>query len=150
IKGAFLMAAAWFSRFLRGLISPSKKIATREGRRTPRCRPFGFRPMVEMLEDRTLPSTIYAIGNGGTQLITIDSVMGTATLGPQLNFQNLPNANARCDAFTPNGTLYTIVSDSSGQQLATINLINGLVTPVGSPNLISAPFYGLASDPNGN
>jgi RHS repeat-associated protein len=56
------MAAPWFARFLAAFTNPFKNSAKRSRRRAQRPRFRGFRPMVEMLEDRTLLSTVNYIG----------------------------------------------------------------------------------------
>ena len=73
-------------------------------------------------------ATIYCTGEDGTTLITVDTVTGAATtIGPS-GFSQTWAA-----AFTPDGTLWTIVNGFTNGQLATFNTGTGAATPVGTP-----------------
>ncbi|MBI5675004.1 MAG: carboxypeptidase regulatory-like domain-containing protein [Nitrospirae bacterium] len=75
--------------------------------------------------------TIYATGNDGTSLITIDSGSGVATV-----IGSTGTVETFATAFSPNGTLYTatnVRSDGSNSYLGYFDLATGAVTTVGGP-----------------
>ena len=72
-------------------------------------------------------ATIYSTGNDGTDLIRIDTNTGTATLIGSSGYSDTYAA-----AFTPDGTLWTIVNGFTDGQLARFNLATGAATPVGT------------------
>jgi len=73
-------------------------------------------------------ATIFSSGNDGTTLITIDTTTGVAaTIGSSGFIETWPTA------FTPDGTLWTIVDGFTNGQLATFNMGTGTATPVGTP-----------------
>lgn len=72
-------------------------------------------------------ATIYSTGNDGTALITIDTNTGSGTLVGPSGF-----AETYAAAFTPDGTLWTIINGFANGQLATFNLTTGAATPVGT------------------
>ena len=73
-------------------------------------------------------ATIYSTGNDGTTLISIDTNTGAATLVGLSGYTDTYAA-----AFTPNGTLWTIINGGTNGQLARFNLMTGAATPVGTP-----------------
>ncbi len=72
-------------------------------------------------------ATIYSTGNDGTALITIDTITGSGALVGSSGF-----AYTYAAAFTPDGTLWTIINGFTNGQLATFNLTTGAATPVGT------------------
>ncbi len=73
-------------------------------------------------------ATIYSTGDNGNTLITIDTTTGAATLVGALGVGFVGYAAA----FTPDGTLWTMMYPSNAQ-LATVDILTGLATPVGTP-----------------
>ena len=70
---------------------------------------------------------MYATGNHGLALITIDLDTGSATTIGSTGYESTYGT-----AFTPDGTLWTIVDvfDLSSAQLARFDLASGAATPV--------------------
>lgn len=89
-------------------------------------------------------ATIYCTGENGTTLISVDTVTGVATtIGPS------GYSATYAAAFTPDGTLWTIVNGSTDGQLATFSLSTGAATPVGTP-MGTTDVICLESDIAGN
>jgi hypothetical protein len=70
--------------------------------------------------------TIYSSGNDGTNLVTINTATGTGTVIGSFGYTATYGT-----AFSPDGTLYTLVDSYVSGQLATVNLTTGAATPVG-------------------
>lgn len=112
-----------------------------------------FRPLVEQVEDRTMPSTIFTTGDNYQSLIAIDTSTGLTTQVALLGLGQGQFAGAV--AFTPDGTLWTVVTTSPGQSpiayLATVNVHTGAINNVvGQGSAVTAPILGLQSDAAGN
>jgi hypothetical protein len=86
---------------------------------------------------------IYITGNNGTSLFVINSSNGASTFVGNFGFSVFG------DAFRPDGTLYAMIdSGSSGSQLATVNILTGAATPIGSATGVSS-LDAIAFTPNG-
>ena len=79
--------------------------------------------------------TIFSTGQDGTKLLAINSQTGVATVVGALGVLGAVGLT-----FSPNGTLYTVAnsyppgsSNTTLEQLATINLLTGQATLIGSP-----------------
>lgn len=96
--------------------------------------------------DKGGPSQLYATGNNGSSLISIDQTTGVATtVGP------LGYTHAFATAFTPDGKLWTIVNGySSSASLASVDLVTGAATPVGGSTWTGSPLIALEADEEGN
>jgi len=83
---------------------------------------------------------LYASGDNGTNLISINPATGTATrVGP------FGAPNTRAGAFTADGTYWTITNglNSSLARLARVDLATGVATPVGGALWTGSPIYAL-------
>ncbi len=88
-----------------------------------------------------LPIPLYAIGNDGYDLISIDPARGAGAVVGSLGVY-APSA-----AMTPDGTLWTVVDNT---QLAIVDLDSGEVTPVGDPLQAGFGIEALEADSAGN
>lgn len=91
-------------------------------------------------------STLYATGNKGAELLTIDlSSHAVNVIGPT----GYPSSFAL--AFSPAGTAYTITNlfDASHAQLATLDLNTGAATLVGQPLGQNLMIMGMIFSPEG-
>jgi DNA-binding beta-propeller fold protein YncE len=84
--------------------------------------------MVLLFTSAAMAATIYSTGNDGTSLIAIDTNTGAASVVGSSGYSETWAA-----AFTPDGTLWTIINGFTNGQLATFNLLTGAAAPVGSP-----------------
>lgn len=122
----------------------------RSKRRTPpapHAHRRNFHAAVEQMEDRLAPA-LYASGNDGTTLISIDPTTGQAsTVG---SFGLPPGFPAYAGAFDANDEFYTIANGSGYANLATVDLATGALSPVGSGGAVSSPLIALEGDAAGN
>lgn len=71
---------------------------------------------------------VYVTGNGGTGLFRVDSSTGASTFIGNFGFKGVLT-----DSFDSKGNLYVIIKGgSTASQLATVNLLTGAATPIGS------------------
>src|SRR5262249_26789155 len=102
--------------------------------------------------DRTVPSAIFTTGDNDKTLVSIDSSTGLATRIGSLGLAQ--NQYAGATAFTPDGTLWSVVTtvgQSTTALLVTVNGNTGAISSVpGQPQQVSSPILGLQSDANGN
>lgn len=71
---------------------------------------------------------VYVTGNGGTSLFVVSSSTGAGTFIGNFGFKGVLT-----DSFDSKGNLYVIIKGgSTASQLATVNLLTGVATPIGS------------------
>jgi len=71
---------------------------------------------------------VYVTGNGGTGLFVVNSSTGASTFIGDFGFKGVLT-----DSFDSKGNLYVIIKGgSTASQLATVNLLTGAATPIGS------------------
>jgi len=71
---------------------------------------------------------VYVTGNGGTGLFVVNSSTGAGTFIGNFGFKGVLT-----DSFDSKGNLYVIIKGgSTASQLATVNLLTGAATPIGS------------------
>jgi glutamine cyclotransferase len=112
--------------------------------------PAGTHSIREVLQPgwvQTAPlPALYASGNDGTQLISINKTTGTASLVGPFGF---PSTYAL--AVDNDGTLWTVKQAFVGgqSQLARVNPLTGAATPVGSPDPNATPAIALEVSSSG-
>ena len=79
--------------------------------------------------------TLYGIGSS---LYSINQSTGVETLIGSFHTSSVSSILMGGAAFSPNGTLY--VRESSTDQIYTVNLTNGALTPVGTPDALMEDF----------
>lgn len=101
--------------------------------------------LVMMLSSTSIvgAATIYATGNDGDSLITIDTDTGDSSVVGESRYPDTLAA-----AFTPDGKLWTIIDAHDAPQLARFDLETGAATPVGKPMGITH-VHALAADSAG-
>src|SRR5262245_16265683 len=92
-------------------------------------------------------SALFATGNDGNSLITLNTGTGAGATVGSLGFSQTWAA-----AFTPDGTLWSISKRlaTAAARLANINPGTGLATPLGSVNWTGSPVIALEADAAGN
>jgi streptogramin lyase len=90
---------------------------------------------------------LYATAHDGRTLIQINPATGSASVIGPLGFNG-----TFATAFTPDGTLWTVTDAFTGgaSQLARIDLVTGVATPIGTPNEFAFGTFALESDDAGN
>jgi PEP-CTERM motif len=89
------------------------------------------------------PLTLYATGNDGSSLFTINSATGAATYVGDFGYLDTYSL-----AFSPNNQLYAVVDSYDSSTLATVNTTTGAATPVGAGTYIS-DLMAIVFAPNG-
>ena len=89
---------------------------------------------------------VYVTGNGGTGLFVVNSSTGASTFIGNFGFKGVLT-----DSFDSKGNLYVIIKGgSTASQLATVNLLTGAATPIGSATgiagLVAMEFAPIAPD----
>ena len=89
---------------------------------------------------------VYVTGNGGTGLFVVNSSTGAGTFIGNFGFKGVLT-----DSFDSKGNLYVIIKGgSTASQLATVNLLTGAATPIGSATgiagLVAMEFAPIAPD----